>query len=181
MGYNQVPHALAQVPQYGILTEYLRSTPAHHRHPMSPTQVADEQEKGGPHIICDSCYCGNPSRIHGCRFTLDRPCSPSGDFIKAICLGTLGLPLPHGTCSRGHIHKISTPPTFCLRHLLDISAIQTWYRIPTTNATHPSSQPTKVISSFIVPPHRAFRIHTYIYTYTYHIQYRSLHLREGRT
>lgn len=114
-------------------TEYLRSTPAHHRRPMSPTQVTqvlDEQEKGGPHIICDSCYCGNPPRIHGCRFTLHRPCSASGDFIKAICLGTLGLPLPHGTCSRGHIHKISTPPTFFLRHLLDISAIQTWYRIP---------------------------------------------------
>lgn len=105
------------------LGKYLRSTPAHHRHPMSRRNLTDEQERCGPHIICDSCYCGTGPGSTVIDLRLIVPA-----LLREISStqSTLGLPLPHGTGSRCHLHKISTPPTFSVRHPLAISVIQTY-------------------------------------------------------
>lgn len=105
------------------LDKYLRSTPVHHRHPMSRRNLTDEQERCGPHIICDSRYCGTGPGSTVIDLRLIVPA-----LLREISStqSTLGLPFPHGTRSRCHLHKISTPPTFSLRHLLVISVIQTY-------------------------------------------------------
>lgn len=127
---DEVPLGYGRVPAMDAC-----SSPSSHVSRRSSHRAT--RQLSGPHTICDSCYGGTLSGIIVHRRTLDRP-SCFGRFHQRNLQGseypgTLG-PATHShmaSSPRRHLHKISTPPSFCL---CDFSHSQS-ILIPASNNT----------------------------------------------